>query len=460
MSPEPALEAVDAALAREHDRLIGEWQAACRIPSVAGGDREPLETMARWVADRMAPLFDEIELDEAAGRPPVVLGELAGTGPGRLLVYTHYDVQPPGDLGEWSSDPFGAELRDGSVWARGTCDDKADVTARLQALELWLAARGGPPPFTILWLCEGAEEIGSPGLADVLERRADRLRAPQCLWESFVRRADGRPEIGFGGRGQLGVHLTVRHLVSDQHAAFSPVLRSAPATLARALASLADEAGNVLVEGFLDDVVRPSEEQLAAAAEIEAPGAGLAPDGGPGNTPGLTQAELGRRLSFHPTANVSALAAGDVASGNSVVPAVARAKVDFHLVPDQEPADVLAKLRRHLERQGLGDVEVEPGTQLRPAHGSLTTPLARAAVDAARSAYGEPVLYPLLPGAGPHRVLLDVLGATTVSPAGTTRLDSGIHGFDEHGRVDDYVDQVRFTAALFERLAREDQPEA
>ena len=454
MSPDPALAPVEEAIAGARDALIEEWRDACRIPSVTAGDPAELERMVRWLVGRMSGLFQRIELDEAPGRPPVVLAELRGTGPDRVLVYTHYDVQPAGDPETWTSDPFGAEIRDGRVYARGTCDDKADITARLQALELWLAHRREPPPYTILWVCEGAEEIGSPGLADVLERHADWLRAPQCLWESFVRRADGRPEIGFGGRGQLGVRLTARCLSSDQHAAFSPVLQSAPALLARALASLTDAAGDVLIEGFYDDVIAWDDATVAAAERIVAPGGDLGAGGRSGNRPGLTQPELGRRLILSPSANISAVGAGDIGSDNSIVPAVARAKVDFHLVPNQEPADILAKLRRHLAANGLAEVEVEAGTGLLPAAGSLETPLALAAVAAARHAYGEPVLYPLLPGAGPHRQLLELLGATTVSPAGTTRLDSGIHGPDENGSLDDYIDHVRFSAALFAELAR------
>ena len=454
MSPDSTLAAVEAAIARDRDALVEEWREACRIPSVSAGDPAALDEMVRWVVARMSGLFDRIELDEAPGRPPVILGELTGSGPDRVLVYTHYDVQPPGDPAAWTSDPFGAEIRDGRVYARGTCDDKADITARLQALELWLAERDAPPPFTILWIGEGAEEIGSPGLADALARHAGWLQAPQCLWESFVRRADGRPEIGFGGRGQLGVRLTARCLSSDQHAAFSPVLSSAPALLTRALASLTDAAGDVQIAGFYDDVRAWDDAAVVAAEQIVSPGTDLGVAGGSGNRPGLTQPELGRRLIFSPAANISALSAGDIGSGNSVVPAEARAKVDFHLVPDQDPADILAKLRRHLEAHGLEQVEVEAGAGLLPAAGSLETPLALAAVAAARHAYGEPVLYPLLPGAGPHRQLLDLLGATTVSPAGTTRLDSGIHGSDENGGLDDYVDHVRFSAALFVELAQ------
>jgi acetylornithine deacetylase/succinyl-diaminopimelate desuccinylase-like protein len=457
LSPDAGLAAVEAEIDERRDALVDEWREACRIPSVSGGDAEPLERMAEWVAGRMAELFDRVELDTAAGRPPIVLGEIKGVGDERVLVYSHYDVQPPGDGAAWSVDPFAAEIRDGRVYARGTCDDKADVTARLQALRLWLDHRDEPPPFTLLWICEGAEEIGSPGLSDALARHAHWLHAPQCLWESFVRRADGRPEIGFGGRGQLGVRLTLRCLAKDQHAAFSPVLQSAPELLVAALASLTDETGAVRIDGFHDDAIDWDRTAVAAAERLVAPGEGLGAGGASGNRPGLTTADLGRRLIFAPSVNISALAAGEITSDNSVVPAVASAKLDLHLVPDQDPDDVLAKLRSHLARHGFGAIEIDVGARLRPAQGSLETPLARAAVAAAARAYGEPVLYPLLPGAGPHRDLLDLLGATTVSPAGTTRLGSGIHGPDENGRIDDYLDHVRFSAALLEELAQADR---
>jgi acetylornithine deacetylase/succinyl-diaminopimelate desuccinylase-like protein len=425
--------------------LVEEWREACRIPSVTGGCSPALAEMAGWVAERLRRRFDRVVLEQVDGRPPVVLGELHGTGPGRLLVYSHYDVQPPGDLAAWSVDPFSAELRDGAVYARGTCDDKADVTARLQALDLWLDGLGGrPPPCTVLWVCEGAEEVGSPGLAEALARHADWLAAPDCLWESFLRRADGRPEVAFGCRGLLAVELRVRHLAADHHAAFSPVLRSAPATLARALAGLADERGRVLVDGFHEGVLEPSPEALRWTRGIDPPADGI---------PGLSREELAERLSFLPTANISALHAGDVASGTTVVPAEARARVDFHLVPEQDPDAVAERLRSHLDAHGLGDVEVQEHSRIRPVAGDLGSPLAHAAIRAARDVYGEPVVYPQLPGAGPGRVLLDALGSRIVSPAGTTRLASGIHGPDEHGAVDDYLDHVRFTVRLLERYA-------
>jgi acetylornithine deacetylase/succinyl-diaminopimelate desuccinylase-like protein len=437
------------------DRLVDEWREACRVPSVTG-HREPVERMAAWVEERVRRRFDRVVVERTPDGVPVVLGELTGTGPGRLLVYTHYDVQPPGDLAAWDSDPFGADLRDGAVWARGTCDDKADIAARLQAIDLWLDGNnGGRAPVTVLWVCEGAEEVGSPGLGEVLARHADWLSAPDCLWESFVRRDDGRPEVAFGCRGLVSVELGVQLLDRDQHAAFSPVLRSSAWTLTRALASLVDEDGEVAIAGFHDAVAEPSPDAAEAARALVPPGETLGRGGASGWPPGHTAEELALRLSYGPTANISALGAGDPASETTVVPAAASARVDLHLVPDQDPEEIVRALRSHLDAHGFGEVEMEVGTMLWPAPGALGTPLADATLAAAAAVYGEPVVYPQLPGAGPARVMLDVLGASTVSPAGTTRLGSGLHAPNEHGMVEDYLDHVRFSLRLLEELSRQ-----
>jgi acetylornithine deacetylase/succinyl-diaminopimelate desuccinylase-like protein len=443
----------DDAVARDAERLVDEWRDACRIPSVTG-EREAVEEMAAWVAERVRRRFDRVLVERTTDDVPVVLAELTGDGPGRLLLYTHYDVVPAGDAAAWQSDPFAAEVRDGAVFARGTCDDKADITARLQAIDYWLDAHGGRSPLTLLWICEGAEEIGSPGLREVLARHADWLSASDCLWESFVRRADGRPEIALGCRGVLAVELSVQLLEADQHAAFAPALRSAPWTLTQALGSLVDADGDVAIAGFHDDVAVPDATAADVARRLVPPGDGLGPGGSSGALPGRSVEELALRLSYTPTANISALDAGDAGSENNVVPAAARALLQLQLVPNQDPDDVERKLRRHLDEHGFGDVAVEVHGRIWPSPGVLGTPLVDAALAAASSVYGEPVVYPQLPGAGPARVLLDVLGATTVSPAGTTRLTSNLHGPNEHGSIGDYLDHVRFNVRLLEELSQ------
>jgi acetylornithine deacetylase/succinyl-diaminopimelate desuccinylase-like protein len=445
---------LDTWIDANRDRLVEEWREACRIPSVSS-DLDAATRMADWVEPRLERLFDSVSRVDVAGHAPALLATLAGSGEKRLLVYTHYDVQPAGDGGAWSSPPFAAELRDGVVVARGSCDDKADITARLQALEHWLESLSGPPPFTIVWLCEGAEEVGSPGLEELLRRHRDELRADWCLWESFIRGGDGRPEIAFGCRGVVLLELSVRTMTGDQHAAFSPVFRSAAVELVHAIASLVDANGNVLVPGFEDGILPFTDDERTAGLSVSPPGRDVGVDGVSPHLAGLDERALADRLLYTPTINISAIGAGDVQTGTGVVTATARANVDVHLVPGQQPEAVAALLRAHLDRAGHGHVRMDVRHLVPPAKSPIDTPLGRAAIVAARETMGEPVVYPLLPGAGPGRMVLDILGATTVSPAGTTRLASGIHAADEHGRIDDYLDHVRFSHQLLVRLADE-----
>jgi acetylornithine deacetylase/succinyl-diaminopimelate desuccinylase-like protein len=445
--------ATDDYVARDADRFVEEWRAICRIPSVSGS-LDAIEQAARWIEARLDPLFDTVRRIEIPGHGPLLAATLNGTGDGRLLLYTHYDVQPPGDPATWASPPFAAELREGAVWARGACDDKADVVARLHGLEAWISTLGDErPPYTVIYLSDPAEEIGSPGLAEALAANAADLHGDACLWESFLRDADGRPGIGFGCRGNLEVRLDLRLLKADQHTAFASIVRSAPLELMRAVSSMTDGRGSVTIDGFHDGVRAPTAEQVATAARIPLPREAVTRSDRDVSPfwPGADEAELAQRLVFSPSLSVSRMLVG--ADGVGSVPAQASVVLRFSLVPDQDPARVLAVVEAHLAAHGFGDVEVTGGHAILPAASPLDTPFAGATVDAARDVFGEPVVYPVLIGAGPGRIVLDALGAPVVSPAGTLRPDGNMHGPDEHGAVADYLDHVRFTARLFERLA-------
>ena len=306
-----------------------------------------------------------------------------------------------------------------------------------------------PAAVHLILLADPAEEIGSPGLAEAFAAHADELRGDACLWESFLRDADGRPGIGFGCRGNLEVRLDLRLLAGDQHAAFASVVRSAPLELMRAVASLTDGHGKIVVEGFGAGVRVPTAEQVAMAAEIPLPRAAVT-RAGVDPFWSTDEADLRQRLVFEPSLSVAQMLVG--ADGVGAVPAEASVTLRFSLVPDQEPERALAAVRAHLVAHGFGDVEVTPGRAILPAASPTDTPFAQATIAAARDVFGEPVVYPVLIGAGPGRIVLDLLGAPVVSPAGTLRPDGNMHGPDEHGSVEDYLDHVLFTARLFERL--------
>jgi acetylornithine deacetylase/succinyl-diaminopimelate desuccinylase-like protein len=447
-------EATAAWLEREAPRLIGEWQEACRIESVSSARGAGLDAMASWLEIRAAPLFDRLQCVPTPDGPPVLIGELDGSGPQKLLLYSHYDVVAAGD--GWTAPPFEAAIHAGALFARGAGDDKADVMARLHALEAWRATRG-PLPFGVVWLSEGSEEVGSPGLAEVIATHAELLRADGCVWESYYRSVDGRAAaLGFGSRGVLDVEASVRLLSADQHSGAAGIYRSATGQLVGALASLSDNDGRVTIPGFYDDVAPYTDDDAALVDASPAPtwNASLS------NLDARWTAdpnELRRRWLYEPTVNISSIHAGssDGEEAASVLPAQALARVDFRLVPDQHPADVLDKVRRHLAAGGFPDVRIELRTAIPPARCPLNTPLAEAARQAARELFdgAEPVSHAIVPGAGPLHLFASTLGVPTVMPPGTIRPDSGMHGPNENALVDHYLGEVAFTVRLLELLS-------
>jgi acetylornithine deacetylase/succinyl-diaminopimelate desuccinylase-like protein len=447
-------------LERESGRLVEEWREACRIGSVSSERGPELTRMASWLECRAAPIFDRFEAIPTPDGPPILIGELDGSGPYRLLIYSHYDVVAPGD--GWTVAPFEARLRDGAVFARGCGDDKADVMARLHALEAWSELRHAPP-FSITWLCEGMEEIGSPGLAEVITSHAERLRADSCLWESYYRSLDDHaPTLGFGSRGVLNIELSVRLLDGAQHAAAAGVYRSAAAELIAGVASLTGSDGRVLIPGFYDDVAAFTDEDADLVRATPSPSWDA---GRPGARALRSEdaADLTRRWLYEPTLNVSSIHAGsaDDHTAAGALPASARAMLDFRLVPDQDPAHVLAAIGRHLDEQGFSDIRIELRTAIPPARCPMNTPLAAASRQAARELFDgvEPVSHAIVPGSGPLHLIVRTLGVPTVMPPGTIRPDSGMHGPDENARVDHYLAEVAFTVRVLELLTGQ-QPAA
>jgi acetylornithine deacetylase/succinyl-diaminopimelate desuccinylase-like protein len=428
------------------DRFVEEWRECCRFASVSAEGHDDLFALAAWLEERAGSVFDHFERVDVPGHAPVLIGELQGSGDSRLLLYSHYDVQPAGGEALWVTPPFAAAVLDGKVVARGCCDDKSDVMARLHALEVFLAEHGRPR-FSVVWLCEGAEEIGSPGLRTVLEERRDRLRSDACLWESYLRRPDGRPEIAFGCRGILYIELRLRLLDADRHGTFSSVYRSASVELVRALASIVGDGHRVGLDGFYDDV-RELEATILETSDAPAPDgdidAALLVDADP--------REYARRLLFEPSISIAGLEAGFTGPGiKTILPASARAKLDTRLLPDQEPEEVLRRLRTHLDRRGFQEVEIIPLAMVKPAVSPADTPLAAAVLAASSEVLGTPVAYPVA-GAGAIHLFTEALDVPVVMPAGTARSDGGIHAPNESACTADYLDHVCFTVRLFEFL--------
>jgi acetylornithine deacetylase/succinyl-diaminopimelate desuccinylase-like protein len=325
--------------------------------------------------------------------------------------------------------------------------------ARIHALETLKSL--GDLPVTLRFLVEGEEEIGSKTFEKIAHEHAGKLAADGCLWESGASFDDaGRPTIQFGCRGLLYVELRVRMLAFDQHSGFASIYPSAAMYMIGALASLRDQEMNIKIHGFYDKVVEPTEADRRMMAKVDPEVEKrrkligferLVRDPGP--------EQVIEQMLFTPTCNIAGVTTGYQGPGSkTVLPAEATAKLDFRLVPDQDPADVLAQLRKHLHTNGYEKVEILWSDGEKPARSDPDSAVGKTMIECVRELHGEPILWPFMPATGPMHPVVADLGIPTVLPVGVGRPDNRIHAPNENIQAADYVNAVRLMCRVWERF--------
>lgn len=444
---EPVLNTIDA-----NRQLYLDWlQTLLRQPSVAAQDRGMAECAAL-----VEKLMRDIGLNSeqlATSGFPVVYGEITGQGGRTLSFYNHYDVQPEDPLELWESDPFAAELRDGRLYARGAADNKGNLVARLAAVHAYLQTHGALP-LNVKFIVEGEEEIGSPHLHEVAERHADKLQADGCIWEFGYREPGGRLQVSLGVKGICYVELRARGASSDLHSAQAAIIPNPAWRLVWALATLKNARDEILIEGFYDRVRPPSARELAILREMafdEA--ASLSALGLAQFINELSGEALKRKLIYEPTCTICGFQAGYTGAGSkTVLPSQATVKLDFRLVPDQDPAEIRALLRRHLDAHGFNDIEVIDLNGERPAKTDPEAPLVGVVADCVAQIYGQPAsLVPLSPGSGPMYLLCQQLGIPAVS-VGVGHSRSNTHAPNENIVLEDFFNGIKLIAAVMARF--------
>ena len=456
---------VDLAIERHVRVRLGHTVEAlrelCRWPSISAENRLLPETAAAVQAAMAGFGVDADVRPTLPGAAPAVVSVLRGGTQRRLLLYNHYDVQPVDPLELWQSPPFEATERDGRLVARGVADDKGDLLVRLAAVEALRAVTGGLP-LGITFLVEGQEEIDGPAIGDFMAANRELLACDVAFGEAGHLGADGRPEIILGVKGILYVELEARGPtygpVVDAHSSAAPVIENPAWVLVRALASLRDEVtGQVLIEGF-HDKIRPWTDADRAALAPLAETAETALRKGYGVESfrdGVSGAELARRYYEEPTCTIAGIHAGYGGPGlKTIVPASAIAKLDFRLVPDQRPEEILTLLRDHLVRRGFGGIIVRPiTTTVAPVRTPLDDPMVRRVASITRDWYGvEPVLVPINPGTQIFEPFRSALHAPAMF-AGVRPAGGNAHAPNEFIELDSLVPAICFTAHLFRRLA-------
>lgn len=440
----------------EHaDRFVAELQRLCQQPSIAA-QKVGIEETAEMVLSMLQRIGAQARLIPVAEGAPVVYGTI-GEGTKTLILYNHYDVQPPDPLEEWESDPFAAEVRQGVLYARGAADNKGDLVARLMAVEAYQKTRG-ELPLKIKFVFEGEEEIGSPHLGQFVEENRDLLKADGCIWEGGSKDLSERPVIYLGLKGILYVELRAKGAKRDLHSSWATLVLNPAWRLVWALASLKDENDRLTVDGLMEHVGEPPPEEIDLLRKLPFEERKLKADFGiPHFVGGVKGFEALERHLYGPTCTICGFRSGYIGEGQkTVLPSEAMAKLDFRLVPDLEPHVVLDLLHKHLDRRGFKDIEIVEMSSEEFAKSPPDAPIVQAALEAARTIYGqEPVVYPNLAGSGPMYHLTTALGIPVASGVGVSHAQSRIHAPNENIKIADYIQGIKYIGELIERFAGE-----
>ena len=458
-------EAVAEALAGQADAVRARLEALIRLPSVSTdpsyepGMKATREYLLDWF--RTMGLHDVQLLD--GGGHPAVYGAWSGA-PGRptLLVYGHYDVQPPDPLDEWTSPPFEPTERDGCLHGRGASDDKGSSVIAIAAVEALLRDTGSCP-VNIKMFWEGEEEVGSPSLPRIVERYGDLLRADAMLSADGGRASPTVPTINVGARGNTGFEVTLTTADKDLHSGkYGGAVRNALHEMAKLVASLHDADGRIAVAGYLDAVPPPTNQQrndTAAFAVDEAAfcaEVGAAPLGEPGYT-------LRERLTLRPSIDVNGMWGGYTGpGGKTVIAREARAKLTMRLVAEQEPDTARNLVRAHLEARCPPGVRLRfdmrgagsPASSLPPGH-----PLVRAGSTVLQRLLGQKPVPVRLAATVPITALFKrLLGIETLMFAFGLP-DEDVHAPNEFYRLSSIPLGLRAWVMLLDELGRMDPAE-
>ncbi len=443
----------DDYLATHLDESLQELGVLVSQPSISA-QKMGQDEAANLVKQMLQARGFSLEIYPTAGAP-IVVAERKGKIDKTLLIYNHYDVQPPEPLELWESPPFEPQIRNGKMYGRGVSDDKGHLVARLFALDALLSE--GELPCNVKFIVEGEEETASVNLAKFIREHTDLLKADACIWEFGGVDHTDTPMQYLGLRGIQYVELTVDILSTDVHSGLGgSIFPNAAWRLVWALNSLKSPNEKILIPGFYENIRPPSKRDLELMSAL--------PDvaeeyrtryGVPNFIKGLAGGDdLKVEEVFSPTCTICGLTSGYQGPGSkTVLPARASAKVDFRLVPDQDPSDILNKLRSHLDSLGFSDVKIVDLGGDAPARTDPDNPFIKIVVGTAEDVYGVPMtLVPMVGGSGPSHPFVHELGLP-VATAGMGYPDTRAHAPNENIRIDLYLKHARHMVRIIKEFA-------
>ncbi len=443
-------------------RFVAELRELIRFPTVSAQPKhaEDLKNCAAWLADHLRWVGLERVNVIPTRRHPIVYAEWRhAPGCPTVLIYGHYDVQPVDPLEEWGFPPFEPTIRGQDLYGRGASDDKGQLFVHVKAIESYLRTTG-ELPLNVKCLLEGEEEIGSPSLPSFLAQSRDRLAVDVALLSDMRILAPDRPAITYSLRGALSLELEVHGPKQDLHSGtFGGAVHNPLQALCEIIGSLHDANGRVAIPGFYDQVRRWSQEERAYMARAGPSDAQILWDAqtekGWGE-PGYTVYE---QTTIRPAVTVNSMVGGYQGPGpKAVIPARAGAKLNFRLVPDQDPHEIDRLLRQYINSVTPPTVQTTIRRHLvaKPALVNRHHPTMQAAAAAYRKGFGATPVFLRSGGTIPVvNLFQEILGVPTVL-MGFALPDDRMHAPNEKFHLPNFyngiVTSIWFLAEVGARL--------
>ena len=385
---------------------------------------------------------------------PVVYGEIIKKPDAfTLLIYGHYDVQPPEPLNEWLSPPFEPTVRDGKIFCRGAGDNKGQLMAQLLAIKTYLDTFG-ELPINIKMVFEGEEENASENLPSFVEQNKELLKADLVYTSDGPMHDSGAPYVLLGVRGILYVELTAKGADWENHSGNKGNIVPNPAwNLIDLLSTMRDENGRVLIEGFYDNIRKPSEKEKEIIRELPFNKEQVAEKIGYKQLD-MNGEEYYHKLTMQPTFNIAGFTSGYGGEGaKTIIPSQATVKMDMRLVADQDPDDIYRKFCAHVKKHAP-NVEIKHLGSMAPSR----TPADKDVVNVVKKAVSksfnqEPILQPSLGGSLPDYVWTKILGLPSVVVP-YANFDESNHSPNENIGIKNFFDGIKCTCYVIHELGK------
>ena len=466
---------INAQVDSEMGNLISDLQSLIRQPSISAR-KQGLTECANLVARIMNKAGINAEVlylnydsqtkvnmkhkITAAGAPPIIYGEVkskANPNGKTILFYNHYDVQPEDPIELWDEEPFSGKVKGNFIFGRGAADDKGELITRIKAVEYFLK-KTGDIPCNAKFIVEGEEEIGSEHLEKYLIHYKNKIgRCDGIVWESGIVDKKGTAILELGVKGILSVELIAKGPSRDTHSSLAVLIENPAWHLVRALNTLSDSSGKILIKDWYNEVRDFTSEEIAAIINEPFDKEEFQKEYGIGKFANNLEdvEDIKKALVGMPTCNIAGLLSGYTGEGaKTVLPAKAIAKLDFRLVPDMVPEKQLERIKKHLKENGFKENEIA----VKFIHGeaaarvSATDPFVNIVQEAAKEIFGSVITSVSSAGTGPMHSFIEILKSPCVS-VGSTYVYAKIHSPNEFTRVDLLNNATKCICNIMEKFA-------